>query len=229
MAGEDRARRPRARRRRGEARRVQGARARLPGPEPGRGRVRGSRRAGDEEGKAARSPATWISTPGRQGTTSCPRSRPSGCARWSRASCWPLELEGTVDIEETADEIRATVNGPELGLLIGRHGSTIDALQDVASRAAYAQAPDDRKRVVVDAAGYRERREAALQRAGRPRCGRRARLRPGGRARADEPARAEGRPHLPGRARRRGDALRGRRARSPPGRHAGRGALGRNT
>ena len=52
-----------------------------------------------------------------------------------------LELEGTVDIEETADEIRATVNGPELGLLIGRHGSTIDALQDVASRAAYAQAP----------------------------------------------------------------------------------------
>jgi spoIIIJ-associated protein len=75
-----------------------------------------------------------------------------------------LELEGTVDIEETADEIRATVNGPELGLLIGRHGSTIDALQDVASRAAYAQAPGERKRVVVDAAGYRERREATLRR-----------------------------------------------------------------
>jgi spoIIIJ-associated protein len=75
-----------------------------------------------------------------------------------------LELEGTVDIEETAEELRATVNGPELGLLIGRHGSTIDALQDVASRAAYAQAPADRKRVVVDAAGYRERREATLRR-----------------------------------------------------------------
>ncbi len=75
-----------------------------------------------------------------------------------------LELEGTVDVEETTDEIRATVNGPELGLLIGRHGSTIDALQDVASRAAYAQAPGDRKRVVVDAAGYRERREATLRR-----------------------------------------------------------------
>jgi spoIIIJ-associated protein len=75
-----------------------------------------------------------------------------------------LELEGTVDIEESADEIRATVNGPDLGLLIGRHGSTIDALQDVASRAAFAQAPGDRKRVVVDAAGYRERREATLRR-----------------------------------------------------------------
>ena len=75
-----------------------------------------------------------------------------------------LELEGTVDIEESADEIRATVNGPDLGLLIGRHGSTIDALQDVASRAAYAQSPGDRKRVVVDAAGYRERRESTLKR-----------------------------------------------------------------
>ena len=75
-----------------------------------------------------------------------------------------LELEGSVEIEETADEIRATVNGPELGLLIGRHGSTIDALQDVASRAAFAQVQGDRKRVVVDAAGYREKREATLQR-----------------------------------------------------------------
>jgi spoIIIJ-associated protein len=75
-----------------------------------------------------------------------------------------LELEGSVEIEENADEIRATVNGPELGLLIGRHGSTIDALQDVASRAAFAQVQGDRKRVVVDAAGYRERREAALHR-----------------------------------------------------------------
>lgn len=75
-----------------------------------------------------------------------------------------LELEGSVDVEETTDEIRATVNGPELGLLIGRHGSTIDALQDVASRAAYAQVQGDRKRVVVDAAGYREKREATLRR-----------------------------------------------------------------
>jgi spoIIIJ-associated protein len=75
-----------------------------------------------------------------------------------------LELEGSVDIEESAEEIRATVNGPELGLLIGRHGSTIDALQDIASRAAYAQLQGDRKRVVVDAAGYRERREATLRR-----------------------------------------------------------------
>jgi spoIIIJ-associated protein len=74
-----------------------------------------------------------------------------------------LGLRGSVDIEETADEIRATVNGEDLGLLIGKHGTTIDALQHVAFRAAY-RGRDDRKQVVVDAAGYRERREHALQR-----------------------------------------------------------------
>ena len=75
-----------------------------------------------------------------------------------------LDLRASVDIEETEDEIRATVNGEELGLLIGKHGNTIDALQHLALRAAFLGS-DQRKRVVVDAAGYRERREAALRRA----------------------------------------------------------------
>jgi spoIIIJ-associated protein len=74
-----------------------------------------------------------------------------------------LGLRATVDIEETAEEIRATVNGEELGLLIGKHGATIDALQHIAWRAA-SRGREDRKQVVVDAAGYRERREAALHR-----------------------------------------------------------------
>ena len=74
-----------------------------------------------------------------------------------------LGLRATVDVDETDEEIRATVNGDDLGLLIGKHGATIDALQHLAFRAAFrgseaAQAGD------VDAAGYRERREAALHR-----------------------------------------------------------------
>lgn len=75
-----------------------------------------------------------------------------------------LGLRGTVDITETDEELRATVEGDDLGLLIGKHGQTIDALQHVAMRIAIRD-PDERKRVVVDAAGYRERREAALCRA----------------------------------------------------------------
>jgi spoIIIJ-associated protein len=72
-------------------------------------------------------------------------------------------LRASIDIEESPDEIRATVNGDELGLLIGKHGATIDAVQHLAFRAAY-RGEETRKQVTVDAAGYRERREAALHR-----------------------------------------------------------------
>ncbi|HEY1357259.1 MAG TPA: RNA-binding cell elongation regulator Jag/EloR [Thermoleophilaceae bacterium] len=72
-------------------------------------------------------------------------------------------LHATVDIEETDEDITATVNGDDLGLLIGKHGATIDAVQHIAFRAA-SKGVEDRKQVTVDAAGYRDRREAALQR-----------------------------------------------------------------
>jgi len=75
-----------------------------------------------------------------------------------------LGLRATVDVDETPDEIRATVNGDDLGLLIGKHGATIDALQHLGMRAAL-RGGEERKQIVVDAAGYRERREAALHRA----------------------------------------------------------------
>ena len=75
-----------------------------------------------------------------------------------------LGLEGTVDVSEDDEEIRASVDGDDLGLMIGKHGSTIDAIQHLASRVAF-RGDSDRKSVVVDAAGYRERREQALQRA----------------------------------------------------------------
>jgi spoIIIJ-associated protein len=75
-----------------------------------------------------------------------------------------LGLRATVDVEESEDEIRATVNGEDLGLLIGKHGATIDAVQHLAFRAAFRGGPEERKQVTVDAAGYRERREAALER-----------------------------------------------------------------
>jgi spoIIIJ-associated protein len=52
--------------------------------------------------------------------------------------------------------------GGELGLVIGRHGQTIDALQYLANAIVWRGRGDERKAVVVDAAGYRARREATL-------------------------------------------------------------------
>ena len=76
-----------------------------------------------------------------------------------------LALDATVEIVEEGREIHATLEGEDLGLFIGRHGQTIDAVQHLAFKTATRdQPPSAGVRVVVDAAGYRERREQALQR-----------------------------------------------------------------
>lgn len=73
-----------------------------------------------------------------------------------------LDLEGNVVVAEDEDVITATVEGEEdYGLLIGRRGQTIDALQLLCFQAAF-QGIRERKRVVLDAAGYRARREEVI-------------------------------------------------------------------
>ncbi len=74
-----------------------------------------------------------------------------------------LGVRASVDVEETAEEVRANISGPDLGLVIGKHGHTIDSLQFLCGQAAFRGA-EERKRVVIDAGGYRERRESVLQR-----------------------------------------------------------------
>jgi len=74
-----------------------------------------------------------------------------------------IDLDADVEVSETDDEILATIDGPdELGILIGRRGQTLDALQLLCYRAA-SLGISDRKRVTLDAAGYRERRRALLE------------------------------------------------------------------
>ncbi|MDW5593256.1 KH domain-containing protein [Conexibacter stalactiti] len=71
-------------------------------------------------------------------------------------------IDAEVEVTETDEAVTAVLDGEDLGLLIGRHGQTIDAIQHLAYRAAFRGA-DGRKRVTVDAAGYRERRASLLQ------------------------------------------------------------------
>ena len=74
-----------------------------------------------------------------------------------------LDLDGDVAIEESEERISVTVEGEEdYGLLIGKRGQTIDALQLLCYQAAF-RGLRDRKRVVVDAAGYRARRRETLE------------------------------------------------------------------
>ncbi len=68
-----------------------------------------------------------------------------------------------IEIEEGDEVLTATCSGSNLGLLIGKHGQTIDAIQYLVNAIVWRSRPDDRKDVVVDAAGYRERRRTALE------------------------------------------------------------------
>jgi spoIIIJ-associated protein len=74
-----------------------------------------------------------------------------------------LEVDANVEVDEDAEQIVGRVDGEDVGLLIGRRGQTIDAVQLLCYRAAF-RGLQERKRVVVDAAGYRERRQAAIER-----------------------------------------------------------------
>ncbi len=76
-----------------------------------------------------------------------------------------LGLGAGVRVEEDDAGIRGTLEGDDLGLFIGRHGQTIDAVQHLAFKIANRDAGRDQAvRVTVDAAGYRERREQMLHR-----------------------------------------------------------------
>jgi spoIIIJ-associated protein len=71
-------------------------------------------------------------------------------------------VEASVRVHEDEEGLTGEFVGDDLGLLIGHHGQTIDAIQHLAYRIAF-HGTQARKRVVVDAAGYRERRAVALR------------------------------------------------------------------
>ena len=74
-----------------------------------------------------------------------------------------LGVGGRIDVHEDDETITATCSGADVALLIGRHGQTIDAVQYLLNAISHRAYGDARKEVIVDAAGYRERRRATLE------------------------------------------------------------------
>ena len=75
-----------------------------------------------------------------------------------------LGLNASVEVVSDEESITGTVHGTDLGLFIGRHGQTIEAVQHLAYRMSVHRHDGERKRIVIDAEGYRARREEALHR-----------------------------------------------------------------
>jgi spoIIIJ-associated protein len=74
-----------------------------------------------------------------------------------------IGVTGRVDVDEDDEAITLSIAGPELGMFIGRHGQTIDAIQYLANAIVFRRHQDERKEIVIDAAGYRARRRASLE------------------------------------------------------------------
>jgi spoIIIJ-associated protein len=73
-----------------------------------------------------------------------------------------LDLDAEVRVEQADGILMGSVEGDDLGLFIGSRGQTIDAVQHLAQRIVFrGGAPE--VRVVIDADGYRERRQETLR------------------------------------------------------------------
>ncbi|NQY57563.1 MAG: Jag N-terminal domain-containing protein [Ilumatobacteraceae bacterium] len=93
-----------------------------------------------------------------------------------------VDATSTLQIDGT--ELDVAVSGAELGLLVGPGGRTLNAVQDLARVASQRRLGDHDTRLRIDVAGYRARREEALERFARDVAGQ---VRSSGVARSLEP------------------------------------------
>lgn len=75
-----------------------------------------------------------------------------------------MNLTVAIEAEEKEEVVLFDLKGNDLGILIGRHGQTLDALQYLTNLAANKHAGEGRKRIVLDVEDYRKRREETLVR-----------------------------------------------------------------
>jgi len=73
-----------------------------------------------------------------------------------------MGIRGETQISKVGEYYEIQVEGDDLGILIGRRGRTLDALQYLANLAAN-RGSSDRVRIIVDAASYRQRRAETLR------------------------------------------------------------------
>ncbi|WP_027364725.1 RNA-binding cell elongation regulator Jag/EloR [Desulfotruncus alcoholivorax] len=73
-----------------------------------------------------------------------------------------MNLKVEINAEENDEKIKFNINGPDLGILIGRRGETLDALQYLVNLSANKNF-EKRKRILLDIENYRKRREETLR------------------------------------------------------------------
>jgi spoIIIJ-associated protein len=72
-----------------------------------------------------------------------------------------MGIAAPVSVEETEESILLNIKGDGGGLIIGRRGQNLDAIQYIVNKAAN-RSRDGRKIIIIDTEAYRKRREESL-------------------------------------------------------------------
>ena len=75
-----------------------------------------------------------------------------------------MHIDLTFKRSETEEGVIFNLVGEDLGILIGKHGQTLDSLQYLTNLAANRGISDGRVRIIIDIENYRSRREETLTR-----------------------------------------------------------------
>lgn len=74
-----------------------------------------------------------------------------------------MQVVATVTVSADEEQVKAKIEGEDAGILIGRDGHTLDALQ-LLTNIAVNKGRDERYRVIVDVEGYKDKRKETLER-----------------------------------------------------------------
>lgn len=74
-----------------------------------------------------------------------------------------MKVDGQVETVVTDEALRFNINGQRMGMLIGKRGQTLNALQYLLNVAYHKKFPGESQRVILDVEDYREKREQTLK------------------------------------------------------------------
>ena len=75
-----------------------------------------------------------------------------------------MSMKAEVKLKDENNEIKIDLIGPNMGLLIGYRGETLDSLQYLVSLVVNKNHDEEYKRVILDTENYRAKREETLKR-----------------------------------------------------------------
>ncbi|MCC5423893.1 RNA-binding cell elongation regulator Jag/EloR [Clostridium botulinum] len=78
-----------------------------------------------------------------------------------------MDVEAKISIKEKKDVIRIDLSGPDMGIIIGYRGETLDSLQYLVSLVINKDQSCDYKRVILDTENYRDKRDETLKKLAR--------------------------------------------------------------